>query len=156
VFQDCVVDIMSKRRVQRSGFRNPVGARDILFCKTSILSPWPNQTHIQYIHGYFPTNHSFPFSARVKNEWSWNFTPAMWFHGFYRVNCTLTLPLLLRLFFNGYSYIFLISPAFVLSLCVCTTHLTRTSFIFVRRTFCNLTSIHFSVCHVFRNFMEFI
>jgi len=51
VVQDSVVGIMSKLRVQRSGFRKPVGARNILFFKTSRPSPWANQTHIQWIHG---------------------------------------------------------------------------------------------------------
>ena len=81
-----------------AGFESRQGQESFWFYTTSTPALGPTQSPVPWIPGFFPwgksagvwVDHSSLTSAEVKNEWRYNSTPPVFFHGVERNNFTFT------------------------------------------------------------------
>lgn len=76
---------------------NPHTDKKFLFFPNSTPPMWPIQPPVQWVPGFFleinrprrEVDHSGPSSAKVENEWRYNSTPPICFHGLDRDKFTV-------------------------------------------------------------------
>lgn len=157
MFQDSVVYIMSKLTVQLSRFRNSVGAKIFSSAKYLDSPLGPTRLIFSASTNIFPLTTHFHLVPGLRMGGAVTSLPLCGFMIFAGTTVLYLYPYFCLYFLNSYSYIFNLSS--FCAFAVCMYHALNKNALYVCLhvvQFCNLTSVHFSVCHVSRNFMEFI
>jgi hypothetical protein len=98
ISQDSVVDVATRYELDGAGFESKHGQEVFLFTKTSRPVLIPSQRPVQWVPGFFvrikrpgrEDDHSLPFRAKVRNDWSYKSSPSVRIHGVDRVTINFT------------------------------------------------------------------